>query len=370
VSVKVKDIQEAIERWAPRSIAWERDNTGLQCGNPDMPVRGVLVCLDITEDIVRDALRRKSNLIISHHPLLFHPLSSVTPSTHIGRTVTTLVKKDIAALAVHTNLDAAPDGTSHALARTLGVEHPETLEPGERLQVKLTTFVPAADADRVASALGDAGAGVIGKYRHCSFRAEGTGTFLGDADAHPAVGHAGVLEHVPEVRLEMVVDRHIVPSVIGALLQSHPYEEPAYDLVPMENSHRTFGMGAIGDLSRPVSLAGFLRRVQTTLGAGALRYTGEPDKQIRRVAVCGGSGSNLISLAIARKADVFVTADVSFHRFQDAAGRIALVDAGHHETEFPVLTVLAGKVREACREHGAPTPVAVSAVRTNPIAYV
>ena len=368
--MRVRDIEHVLEEWAPRTAAWKEDNVGIQCGNPDMLVRGILICLDITEGVVRDALRRRSNLIVSHHPLLYRPLASVTPATHTGRTVIALIQKEIAAIAAHTNLDAAPGGTSYALARVLGVRHPETLDRSLRLLVKLVTFVPAADVDRVARAMTDAGAGVIGNYSQCSFRTEGIGTFQGNADSSPAVGHRGVVERVTEVRLEMIVDRDRLPAVLDAMRSAHPYEEAAYDVYPIENAHQRFGMGAIGDLARPTTLAAFLRRVRRALGTGSLRFTGDPHKRVVRVAVCGGSGSKLIDHAIARQADVFVTADVSFHRFQDAMGRIALVDAGHHETEYPVLTTLAGKIRESCRTREGRTPVAVSAVRTNPVAYV
>jgi len=368
--MRVRDVEHLLEEWAPRMAAWKEDNLGIQCGNPNMVVRGVLVCLDVTEDVVRDALRRRSNLIVSHHPLLYRPLASVTPATHTGRTVTALIQKEIAAIAAHTNLDAAPEGTSYALARVLGVRHPETLDRSLGLHVKLVTFVPTTDVDRVARAMTQAGAGVIGNYTQCSFRTEGIGTFQGNADSTPAVGRRGVVESVTEVRLEMIADRDRLPAVVAAMRRVHPYEEVAYDVYPLENAHQRFGMGAIGELARPTSLAAFLRHVRRTLGTGSLRFTGNPRQQVRRVAVCGGSGSQLLEHAIAREADVFVTSDVSFHRFQDAVGRIALVDAGHHETEYPVLASLAGKIRDACRTQGRRTPVAVSAVRTNPVAYV
>lgn len=368
--MRVRDVEHALEEWAPRTAAWEEDNVGIQCGDPEMVVRGVLICLDITEDVVRDALRRRSNLIVSHHPLLFRPLTSITPASHTGRTVTALIQKDIAAIAAHTNLDAAPDGTSYALARVLGVPHPETLDRSLRLSVKLVTFVPTADVDSVSRAMTDAGAGVIGNYTQCSFRTEGTGTFQGNANSSPAIGRRGVMERVSEVRLEMIVDRDRLPVVVEAMRKAHPYEEAAFDVYPMDNAHQRFGMGAIGDLARPTTLAAFLRRVRRVLGTGSLRFTGDPRQHIVRVAVCGGSGSKLVEHAIAGRADVFITADVSFHRFQDAMGRIVLVDAGHHETEYPVLATLAGKIREACRTRGSRTPVSVSTVRTNPVAYV
>lgn len=370
MTIRVRDILDMLNRLAPPMAALERDNIGIQCGDPGMTVRGILVCLDITEDVVADALRRHANVIVSHHPLLYRPLKSLTPETHTARTLTALVQNNIAALAAHTNLDASPDGTSHALARALGVSNPEVLEASAHLQVKLVTFMPADDVERVAGALAATGAGRIGNYEQCSFRNKGTGTFRGNADSSPAVGRKETLEHVDEVRLEMIVDRDGIPSAIAALRSAHPYEEPAYDIIPVENRHQRIGMGAVGNLVRPMPLAAFLRRIKRTLGTGALRYTGNGRSVVSRVAVCGGSGSAVLEHAIAGGADVFVTADVPFHRFQDAAGRIALVDAGHHETEFPVLAPLAGNIREACRARGASASVAVSTVRTNSIAYV
>jgi dinuclear metal center YbgI/SA1388 family protein len=370
MSMRVRDIQDQLHHWAPRMTAMERDNVGIQCGDPEGAVRGILLCLDITEDIVSDALRKKANLVVSHHPLLYHSLKHLTPATHTERTLTALVRHDVAAIAAHTNLDAAPDGTSHALARVLGIVDPQTLKRLSHLQVKLTTFVPATHVDSVADAMSGAGAGIIGNYDRCSFRIGGTGTFRGNAGSSPAIGTRGSLEHVDEVRLEMVVERDRLPAVLDALRKTHPYEEVAYDVYPVENAHPRYGMGAIGDLPRPVSLTAFLRRVRNTLGTGALRFTGDPGLRVRRIAVCGGSGSDLLELAVADSADVLVTADIPFHRFQDAVGRIALVDAGHHETEYPVLTTLAARIREECRQRGAQIPVAISAVRTNPVAYV
>ena len=368
--MRVRDIEDTLDRWAPHMAASKNDNVGLQCGDPGMAVRGILVCLDITEDIVKDALRRRSNLIVSHHPLLYRPLTSLTPATHTARTLTALVQKRVAAIAAHTNLDSAPDGTSYALARSLGISDPEVLDRSAHLQVKLVTFVPGTDVDRVAAAMAEAGAGQIGNYEQCSFRSAGTGTFRGNAESSPAVGRREALEHVSEVRLEMIVDRDRLTAVKDALQRTHPYEEVAFDVYPIENRHPRFGMGAIGTLPRAVSLAAFLRRTRRALGTGALRFTGDPQQMVTRVAVCGGSGSGLIEQAIAHRADVLVTADIPFHRFQDAAGRIALVDAGHHETEFPVLETIAGTLREACRQRGDRIPVAVSAVHTNPVVYV
>ena len=368
--ITVRDIAQILEEWAPREIAWERDNIGIQCGNPSAPVRGVLVALDVTEDVVREAGRRHASLIVSHHPLLFRPLSSVDTSTGTGRLLATLLRQEIAVIAAHTNIDFVRGGTSFALAGALGLRDPEFMVRNSRLNAKIVTFVPPSHVDRVARAMSDAGAGVIGDYRQCSFRTQGTGTFLGDTTTSPAVGARGVFERVPETRLEMALLQRDAPAIVRALKLAHPYEEVAYDLFPLENTHPDFGMGAIGTLPRPVTLSAFLGRIRRTLGSRGLRYCGAPATTLRSVAVCGGSGADLLHQAIAGGADAFITADVKYHAFQEASGRIALVDAGHYETELPVVAAIAARLdRERLKRHGS-FPVRATTARTSPIAYV
>ncbi len=368
--ITVRDIAHILEEWAPREIAWERDNIGIQCGNPSAGVRGILVALDVTEEVVREARRRQASLIVSHHPLLFRPLSSVDTSTGTGRLLATLLRQEIAVIAAHTNIDFARGGTSFALAEALGLRDPAFLVGNSRLNAKIVTFVPPSHADRVAQAMSDAGAGVIGDYKQCSFRTEGTGTFVGASTSSPAVGIRGVFERVPEIRLEMQLLRRDAPAVVRALKHTHPYEEVAYDLFSLENTHPDFGMGVIGNLPRPVSLSAFLGRIRRTLGSRGLRYCGAPATTLRSVAVCGGSGAELLQQAIAGGADAFVTADVKYHAFQEASGRIALVDAGHYETELPVVAAIAARLdRECLKRHGS-FPVRATTARTSPIAYV
>ncbi|MEW6511602.1 MAG: Nif3-like dinuclear metal center hexameric protein [Bacteroidota bacterium] len=363
----VRDVQEIMDAWAPPEIAWERDNVGLQVGDPAAGVRGILVALDVTEPVVAEAARRGANLIVSHHPLLFRPLRSVTSTDAAARSVAALAQQRVALFSAHTNLDFTRGGTSFALAEALGLRDVEFLHTPYRLHAKITTFVPASHVDAVAEAMSEAGAGVIGAYDRCSFRTEGTGTFRGGVGTRPAVGRRGRLERVREVRLEMTLPKRAVGPVVRAMVQSHPYEEPAYDVYPVENLERDFGMGAIGELPRNVPLGGFMRSVRRELGAHAPRFTGERRMNVRRVAVCGGSGSDLLPEALRAGADVFVTADIRYHTFHEAAGRIALVDAGHYETEFPVVHAVVRHLRNAVAARGETIGVRVAVRSTNPV---
>jgi dinuclear metal center YbgI/SA1388 family protein len=319
--------------------------------------------------VVAEARRRRANLIVSHHPLLFRPLRTVVTPSGQGAVVAALARHGISAYAAHTNLDFAPGGTSHALAELLGLRTVGFLSPLPGRHRKVVTFVPATDADRVMEAMAAAGAGVIGEYGRCSFRTEGTGTFHGSAQSHPVLGRALRLERVPEVRLEMVAPAAAVEAVAAALRAVHPYEEPAFDVYPLEGGPPEFGMGAVGELPSAMALGSFLDVVRRRLRVPRVRYTGEVRRSVRRVAVCGGSGADLLPEAIRAGAEVFVTADVKYHAFHEASGRIALVDAGHHETEFPVVAAVAARLRAAWTgRRGAPF-VATAAAETNPVRH-
>jgi dinuclear metal center YbgI/SA1388 family protein len=365
----VRGIQGVMEAWAPLDIAWERDNVGLQTGDPDARVRGILVALDVTETIVAEAVRRGANLIVSHHPLLFRPLKSVTSETAHERCLGALLRKHVALYSAHTNLDFTRGGTSFALAEALGVATEGFLRTPFRLQNKIVTYVPASHADAVASAMAAAGAGVIGDYRSCSFRGEGKGTFRGGAASHPARGRKGTLEHVEEIRLEMVAPRRAVGSVVRAMTEAHPYEEVAYDVYALENTAGEYGMGTVGTLRRKVPLRTFLSTVRRTLKTPALRWSGDPRKGVHRVALCGGSGSELLGDAIASGAEAFVTADVRYHSYHDAEERIALVDAGHYETEIPVVAAIVKRLRRETRGGSGRIPVHAASGSTNPVRW-
>lgn len=363
----IADIEQILESWAPRWIAWERDNVGLQVGDRRRAVRKVLVALDVTEKIVAEAVSLGAELIVSHHPLLFRPPSAISAADPVGRLVLSLAEKKIALYSAHTNLDFTKEGVSFTLARRLGLKDIAFLEPLKDLLAKIVVFVPEEHRERVMNAMAGAGAGVIGEYSLCSFRTSGTGTFRGSAVSKPALGRPGKFEETREVRLEMIVPRAQVRETIEALKRVHPYEEVACDIYSVENPSSNFGAGAIGSLSRPMTLEAFLKKAKRILHAESLRYAGSKKARIQRIAVCGGSGSDLIPGAVSARADLFLTADIRYHAYHGVDRQMALVDAGHWETEHVVLDVIAQRLREESKRLRQQLKVSVTKFSTNPV---
>lgn len=333
----VKDIVKFLDEWAPPGAAWERDNAGLQAGSLKQEVSNILVSLDCTLPVLEEAIKRKCNLVISHHPLLFTPLKKInTDSDEISRILSFALKNDLTLLAYHTNLDFTLGGVNTALADLLELKNTRFLEPSTVTQYKLTVFVPQNAQEKVASALFSAGAGVIGEYSECSFSTEGSGTFLPSEKANPTVGEKGRRESVPEQRLEVILYEWQLKDALKALKQAHPYEEPAYDIYPVKTNSKSFGAGIIGELPVPAIWDAFLEMVADYINP-CFTYTTGKQEFISTVAVCGGSAAELLPKAIAAGADAFITADVRYHAFHDAHEKIMLISAGHYETESPVL---------------------------------
>lgn len=365
----VNDIHKLIAAWAPKDIAWERDNVGLQVGDVKAEVRGILVSLDCTERVIAEAKRRNANLIISHHPLLFRPPKAITPRDEIGSCIRALIANDINLYSAHTNLDFTKGGTSFAIADALGLRDVDFLHKSYRVQKKIVTYVPEEHADKVRNAMADAGAGIIGDYDHCSFGTIGAGSFRGNDSAKPVIGERGKLEHVSEVRLEMIANQWDVANIVTAMRSAHPYEEVAYDVYPLENTSNEYGMGIIGTLRRPMRLQPFLNLVKKALLVRALRRTESANRTIRRVAACGGSGAELVDTAIAQGADVFITADVKYHDFHHASGKVLLIDAGHYETEHLVVNNVVRRLKQEFEKMGNGVPIVAARTSTNPIYY-
>ena len=336
---RISDIMAALETWAPAGSQQSYDNVGLQVGEADAAVSRCIISLDLTPAVVDEAVEAGAQLIITHHPLIFRPLKSVTSADWHGSLILRMARESIALFCIHTNLDAAKDGVSFALGKQLGLEDLRFLRPMRETTVKLVTFVPRDHFDTVRDALASAGAGRIGNYDSCAFTSDGTGYFRPNAGANPYIGeNNGRLESAPEVRLETEVSRYVLPAVIAALNTAHPYEEIAYDIYPVEQPSALVGMGALGTLPEPELLSTFLARAATALGADGIRYVGDLDKTIQTVAVCGGSGSDLIRDALRAGADAYLTADITYHRFFDVLDtrgdpRMALIDVMHYETE-------------------------------------
>lgn len=363
------EFQNAIEEWIPPATSWEGDNVGIQVGRPDATISNILLALDATISIAREARTRKANLIITHHPLFFHPLRSLTPESRVGEIALYLAEHNINLYSAHTNLDHVDGGVSHEMASVLGLHNVRALSPLKGTMAKVAVFVPTSHLEKVARSMHDAGGGKFTKYEECSFRTDGVGTFKGKENAKPFIGTQGVLERTPETKLEMLVETWNLDRVIDAMMKAHPYEELAYDVYRLENKSRMFGLGAIGELPNPIPVRELLSLVKKKLGTPAVRFGGEMPRKVKRVAVCGGAGSAILGEAVKQGADAFITADIKYHSFQATEGNICLIDAGHFETERHVLPVLEKRVKAIVRQRKGSSNIFISTTGTNPVSY-
>ena len=342
----IGDVTAVMENWAPSQIAESWDNPGLAVGDPCKKVDTLILTLDITEQTLKLASKKRASLVISHHPPIFKPLSSLSGSSLPVRIITQAIKDDIALFSAHTNLDQAPGGVSMTLAETLGLSDITPLSPGNCDLVKLVTFVPPEHTDRVREAAGAAGAGKIGEYTFCSFSALGKGTFIPGENASPYSGKVGILSDVAEDRLEMIVPLPLINDVLDAAREAHPYEEMAYDIYPMRMKEPAFGYGAVGNLKTPLDAASFTMMVQDALMIESPRISPGTGSLIKRVALMGGSGSDFIEKALNAGADAFVTGEIGHHDYIEHGEAIMLLDATHRGTELPVLDTIKRHLNE------------------------
>jgi len=362
----VKSICELIEEVAPLALQESYDNAGLLIGDSQMEVTSVLVCIDITEEVIEEAIQKKCNLIISHHPLIFNGLKRLTGQNEVQRCVAIAIKSDIAIYAAHTNLDNVLQGVNGKIAEKIGLKNIQILQPKQNALLKLITYVPKLHSFRVREALFEAGAGQIGNYDECSFNIEGTGTFRANEKAKPFVGNIDELHSEPETRVEVILPEYLKNDVLGALLKAHPYEEPAYDFIPLKNAWNQVGAGVVGELEVAEDELIFLNQIKSIFSIPAIRYTNLLDKKIKRVALCGGSGSSLLSDAISAKADVYISGDFKYHEFFDAQNRILIADIGHFESEQFTKDIFFEIITKKM-----PTfAVQISDSKTNPINYL
>ena len=331
--IPLGEITGYLEGLAPLSLQESYDNSGLQVGDPGMDVTGILVALDVTEEVVLEAERLGFNLVLSHHPVIFGGLKSLTGRNAVQRIVSLAIQKDIAIYSGHTNFDSISGGVNSTMAGRLGLVDQQILDPLKGGLKKLVVFVPHAQMAQVRQAMFDAGAGQIGAYDSCSFAAEGTGSFRGGEGSNPFVGEQGKLHHEPETRLETIVPASMAGKVVGAMTGVHPYEDVAYDLYPLENKDPGRGMGMVGNLELPMAEEAFMNFVKDRFGVSVIRHSALSGKPVKRVALCGGAGSFLLGKARASGADVFVTGDFKYHQFFDADGKIVVMDIGHFESE-------------------------------------
>lgn len=367
------DVFRLLENWAPKSLAEEWDNVGLQVGSYHKPVKRIMVTLDVLEAVVDEAIANEVDLIIAHHPILFKPLQQLNLDSWRGRVVKKLIQHDITVYAAHTNLDIANGGVNDMLADLLGLTNREIMvDTNEEALYKIAVYVPEAHIEEVMDAVTEAGAGHIGKYSHCTFRTTGTGTFKPLIGTSPFIGEQDKLENVTEVKLETVVQETRLQKVLKAILGAHPYEEVAYDVIPLQNTGEKYGLGRVGTLANTVTLEELTNMVKTTLEVSTVRVSGNLTKKIKRVAVLGGSGEKYIIPALHKKADVYITGDMTFHHAQEAIEMgLAIIDAGHYIEKVMKLGTkqfLEAKIKNG-HEIDPTIDVIVSTTNTDPFQY-
>ncbi len=329
----IREIISYLESVAPPSYQEAYDNAGLILGHPETIIESALLTLDVTEAVIDEAIETGCKLIIAHHPILFKGIKRINGHTYVERCIIKAIKNDIAIYAAHTNLDSVQGGVNSKICEKIGLTNLAILSPAKEQLVKLVTFVPEGHLEKVRESLFSIGAGAIGKYNNSSFTGEGIGTFLAGADSNPFVGEIGEIHFEKESRIEIILPKYLKNSAIDALLESHPYEEVSYDIYPLENSLQDVGSGMIGELAGAEQEIDFLQRIIQIFGSKSIKHTYLLGKPIRKVAVCGGSGSFLLPHAIAAKADIFITADMKYHDFFDAEEKIVIADIGHYESE-------------------------------------
>ncbi|MBL7725855.1 MAG: Nif3-like dinuclear metal center hexameric protein [Chitinophagaceae bacterium] len=363
--MKISTITGFLESLANTSLQEAYDNAGLITGDTNWDCTGVICSLDATEEIVNEAIEKKCNLIVAHHPIIFGGLKKINGKNYVEKTVITAIKNDIAIYAIHTNLDNVIEGVNGKIAAMLGLQNLSVLSPRDNILKKLFTFVPLAQAEQVRAAVFEAGGRHIGNYSECSFNTEGAGTFKAGQGTDPFVGRVGERHFEKEVKVEVIFPGFLETKIIAAMKEAHPYEEVAYDVVNLSNAHPGIGSGIVGELPSSVDEKQFLSLVKQLFKLSVVRHTPLVNRPVKKVAICGGAGSFLISKALAAGADAYITADMKYHEFFDANGRMLITDVGHYESEQFTINLL----QEVLAEKFPTFAVLKTEVETNPVRY-
>lgn len=364
--MKIADCIAVLEEMAPLAYAEDFDNVGLLVGDASAEATGILVCHDALEEVIEEAISKSCNLVVCFHPILFSGLKKITGKNYVERAVVKAIRNDIAIYAVHTALDNHKDGVNKIFCDVLGLKNTKVLVPKKDLIRKLVTYTVPENAETVRGALFAAGAGNIGNYSECSFSSEGTGSYKGNEDSEPVVGTKGELTKTTEVKIEVTFEKHLESRILKALFSSHIYEEVAYEIHETKNAHQHIGLGMVGELEHPMEESEFLYFVKSKLECGGIRHSSFLKRQIMKVAVLSGSGSFAIRNAIAAGADAFLTADLKYHQFYEAEGKLLLADIGHFESERYTKNHIVDFLTEKI-----PTfAIILSEVNTNPVKYL
>ncbi len=368
MSLSVQALIRYMEELAPRHLASDWDNVGLQVGGLHGDVKKVLVSLDVDQKVLEEAISLKADFIITHHPLILKPILAMRTDLYPGSLIASALASGVSIYSSHTNLDVVDGGVNDALAAVIGITETEIIRVNGREELeKIVVFVPNDYAENVRNAMASAGAGWIGGYSHCTFQTEGIGTFMPLEGTSPFIGEEGKLEKVNELRLETIVPATHRRSVIRAMLKMHPYEEPAYDIIPLRNEGKAYGLGRVGINPSPCTLYELCGLIKEKLNVQQVRVVGDNDKLIKKIAVCGGSGGSVIHASAFAGADVLITGDIKYHEAKDAANAgLAVIDAGHDATEKIIVPVLCDYLRRRLSESGYATEVLASQINTAP----
>ena len=363
--MKIQEIISFLESVAPPSLQESYDNAGLITGNSSWDCTGIITTLDATEAVVQEAIEKKCNFIVAHHPIIFSGLRKITGKNYVEQTIITAIKNDIAIYAIHTNLDNVLHGVNAAIADKLGLINRKILQPKNDTLKKLFTFVPVEFAENVRSAIFNAGGGHISNYSECSFNTAGQGTFKPGEGTNPFTGKRGIRHTEDEIKMEMSFPAWQEQAILKAMIAAHPYEEVAFDIIALENQNQQVGSGLVGELPEPVSETSFLQLLKEKFKLSVIRHTPLLDKPVTKVALCGGAGSFLIGTAAASGAGFYITSDIKYHEFFDANSRLVVADIGHFESEQHTIDLLFDILSQKF-----PTfAVLKTGVKTNPVHY-
>jgi dinuclear metal center YbgI/SA1388 family protein len=365
MSMKISEIISHLETLAPPAYQENYDNSGLLTGNSNVECSGILISLDTTEEVIKEAIERKCNLVVAHHPIIFSGLKRITGRNYVEKTIIAAIKNDISIYAIHTNLDNVFQGVNAKMADTLGLINRKILLPKLATLKKLFTFVPVAEFEKVRNAVFNAGGGNIGGYSEAGFSIQGEGSFKAGEHANPYVGEIGKRHYENEVKFETIFPAFLQQQVVSALIESHPYEEVAYDIIELVNPDQFIGSGIVAELPEETDEKTFLTQIKRAFSLTVIKYTRLLNKPVKRVALCGGAGSFLISKALAAGADFFITSDIKYHEFFDANDKMVIADIGHFESEQFTIDL----IHEVLLKKFATFAVLKSETLTNPVRY-
>jgi len=364
--MKIKEILSVLEEMAPLAYAEDFDNVGLLVGDPKTEATGVLVCHDALESVIDEAIDKKCNLVVCFHPILFSALKKITGKNYVERVIIKAIKNDIAIYAVHTALDNHQYGVNKIFCDALGLSNTKILIPKQNFIRKLITYTIPENAAKLRNALFEAGAGNIGNYEDCSFNSQGIGTYMGNENSNPEIGERFEFVENEEIKIEVTFEKYLESKILKALFKNHVYEEVAYEIYDLQNSHQNIGLGMTGEFENPMPEKEFLLFVKDKMQAEGIRHSAFLGKSIKKVAVLGGSGSYAIKNAIQSGADAFLTADLKYHQFYEAENQLLLADIGHFESERYTKNYIVDFLRKKILNFA----IILSEENTNPVKYL